>query len=114
MMKNIVTISKILKAISDFNRLRVCIILKERSMCLCEISSILDNIVLSTLSNHLKILSEAGIVVQKKYGRYIIFSLSEDEFINKLLDMIRIYLSDDERVLKDIEKVKSMRPVLDI
>ncbi|RLD30504.1 MAG: ArsR family transcriptional regulator [Bacteroidetes bacterium] len=74
------------KAMGDENRFRILILLLQRPLCVCELLEVLD-IKGGTLSAHLKILKNAGLISQKKEGRWIIYSISSEntrKFLNEL------------------------------
>lgn len=92
---------KIFKALGDETRLRIVKMLEVKKMCVCEITSIIGTS-MPTVSNHLKILKEAGLVEQNREEKYINYSLAEgsDEFIDKILELtknIREPLSNSDR-----------------
>ncbi len=66
--------SKILKALSDSNRLKIIDILSCGEQCAC---SILEHFNFSqpTLSHHMKILMECGLVTSRKEGTWMWYSL---------------------------------------
>ncbi|MBN2857257.1 MAG: winged helix-turn-helix transcriptional regulator [Candidatus Delongbacteria bacterium] len=80
---------KIFKALGDETRLRIIKMLEVKKMCVCEITSIIGSST-PTVSNHLKILKEAGLVVQDRSEKYMNYSLVEDKkgFINDVLELI--------------------------
>lgn len=84
---------EILKALSDENRLRIVMVLQKRPMCVCEIFELL-NISGATLSAHLKILKNAGIIDLKKDGRFIEYSILKDTKIIELIDNIEKITTD--------------------
>lgn len=102
-MKKIINLLKIL---SDENRFRILYILKEKSLCVCEILELL-NISGATLSAHLKILKLSGIVDQKKDGRWIEYALIDQNII-KFLDIIEDFIDDKTKIIEDKEKIKSL------
>lgn len=63
------------KALGDENRFRILMLLLKRPLCVCEFLEILD-IKGGTLSVHLKLLKNAGLISQKKDGRWIVYSIS--------------------------------------
>lgn len=67
------------KALCDENRLKIVEQLREGQKCACELLDIL-NITQPTLSHHMKILCESGLVEGKKDGRWMHYSLNEGEF----------------------------------
>lgn len=68
--------AKIFKAFCDENRLRILDMLKTGTKCACVLLESLD-ISQSTLSHHMKILVESGIVETEKDGKWTYYSISE-------------------------------------
>ena len=58
---------RVMKALSDPNRIKIVKMLQHRLMCVCEIKEALG-IAQPSASKHLKILEEAGLVDFKKEG----------------------------------------------
>ena len=81
---------KAFKALSDDSRLRIVKMLDVKSMCVCEITSIIKYAT-PTISNHLKILKEAGLIVQERDEKYINYSLnrSDKDFIKNILAFVK-------------------------
>lgn len=97
--------AKIFKALSDENRLEIIELLKSGEKCAQEIVEAM-NIAQPTLSHHMKILIDAGIVEYRKDGKWIYYTVSERGKKN-LTQLILNYmlfcqLSDDS--LKALEK----------
>ncbi len=81
-MSDIVTI---FKTLADETRLRVLKLLGRGELCVCEIAHALD-LEQPRLSFHLRILKEAGIVLDRRQERWIFYRLNEsDIFIRFLL-----------------------------
>lgn len=73
------------KALSDETRLRILSLLKEGELCVCDIAETLE-MTQPNISFHLGMLKEAGIIRDRKNGRWIYYSLDEsDMFIRFLL-----------------------------
>lgn len=64
---------RILKALADGSRSRVLLLLEAGPLCLCELTEVLA-LAPSTLSRHLQILAEAGLVTGRKRGRWRYYS----------------------------------------
>jgi len=87
-MEKLTKISKGLKALSDETRLKIVFLLSFRPHCVCELSEIIGYSQ-PTISRHLQILKEAGIVKFKKEKFFIVYYLAtEDEFTKKLLELV--------------------------
>ena len=68
---------KILKALSDINRMLIVHTLTNGEMCACKILEKF-NIKQPTLSHHMRILSECELVVSRKEGKWMHYSLNTD------------------------------------
>ena len=97
-----------LKALGDPNRFRIVMMLRERSLCVCELLEVLD-IAGGTLSSHLKVLRNAGLITQEKDGRWVEYHLKEEtaELINRIIkdrreDFSRI--EEDKKIIKKITR----------
>lgn len=69
--------AKVFKALSDPNRLMIVEMLQNGERCACEILDDL-NIGQSTLSHHMKILCESGLVKARREGKWMYYSLSKE------------------------------------
>lgn len=82
----------IFKALSDSTRLQIIDLLSYGEMCATRILDTFD-ITQPTLSYHLKVLSECGIVNALKDGSWVLYSLDENKkndivnYINKLTEL---------------------------
>lgn len=66
---------RILKALSDPNRLEIMNLLSDSELCACRILETL-NITQPTLSHHMKVLSDAGLVDVHRHGRWSHYSVN--------------------------------------
>lgn len=83
------TNAKVFQALSDPNRLMIIEMLQSRERCACEILADLK-IAQSTLSHHMKILCDSGLVDSRRHGKWMHYSLSKEvcEAAKNLLDEI--------------------------
>ena len=72
-------VSTIFKALCDENRVRILALLKGGEKCACKLLEALD-IVQPTLSHHMKILCDSGLVVSRKEGKWMHYALSREGF----------------------------------
>ena len=96
----------VLKALSDETRLRIISLLYEKELCVCDIMETLQ-ITQAKASRHLIYLKNAGLVKDRKYAQWVYYSLSKDEqlkFIDNLVyenvRSIELYKSDMESLNK--------------
>ena len=70
-------IAQIFKALCDENRVQIMKLLRSGEKCACKLLDEL-NISQPTLSHHMKILCDSGIVVGRKEGKWMYYSISAD------------------------------------
>jgi ArsR family transcriptional regulator len=102
---------KVMKALSDPNRVKILKILQYRSLCVCELQAALG-IAQPTVSNHLKVLEDAGLVTWVKNGLWVNYSLgdgSSSPYAASLLGNLRHWLKDDIEVSGLIQSLPSIR-----
>lgn len=80
---------KVFKAFCDENRLQVLELLRGGEKCACVLLEKLQ-ISQSTLSHHMKILCDSGIVVARKDGKWTYYSISKEgsELAGELLKVL--------------------------
>jgi len=69
--------AKLFKALSDERRLAILQMLAKGEKCACDLLEHLE-ITQSTLSHHMKILIESQIVTQRKEGKWMYYTLSNE------------------------------------
>lgn len=67
----------VFKAFCDENRIRILRMLKSGEKCACKMLDEL-NVTQPTLSHHMKILCDSGIVIGRKEGKWMHYSISRD------------------------------------
>lgn len=82
--------AKMFKAMGDENRMRILAALYEETYCVCDLAKHLG-IPQPTLSHHLKILRETGLVNARKDGQWIYCSLNRAMFEEHGLDFDRLF-----------------------
>ncbi len=105
-MKNV---TKLFKALSDPNRLRIIKMLEVRPLCVCEITDILQ-LAPSTVSKHLAILRDAGLILDTKQGKWVDYRRNAEDArpqVADLLELLQKWLTDDKVVGQDAEKARS-------
>lgn len=92
---------RVMKALSDPNRVKIIKMLHKRPMCVCELQAALG-IAQPTVSNHLKVLEDAELVESAKAGQWVNYSLASGDtvYAGALLDHLKTWLEDDPEVAK--------------
>ena len=101
-------IANIFKALSDDTRLRVIKLLQERELCVCELMQVLE-MSQPRISRHLSVLKNAGLVEDRREGKWIHYSLRKEtqgKEIKILLDAMVVMANDDAVVKADKKNLK--------
>ena len=101
---------RIFKALSDENRLRILKMLERGTLCVCEIAAVLG-LAQSTVSRHLKMLEDNGLVYRAKTGLWVEYSLASPgsgTAARDLLDLLQDTMKADPIVLEDRLKATSV------
>jgi ArsR family transcriptional regulator len=69
--------ASLFQALSDPTRVHIVQLLRHGERCVCELMTSLDA-AQSRLSFHLKVLKDAGLVSDRKQGRWVYYSLREE------------------------------------
>ena len=105
---------QLMKALSDPNRVGVLKMLEQGEICACEIQAVLG-LAQPTVSKHMKILEEAGLVQRRRQGTWMLYSLAEEEksvYVEVMLEHLAAWLNDDpdvERMLAALPDAATMR-----
>jgi ArsR family transcriptional regulator len=107
MMKEFLNITK---ALADENRLRMLMALQEREICVCQITELMG-LAMSTVSKHLSVLYQAGLVNARKEGRWMYYSLpgkGAPTAAREAVAWVRRSLEGNERIAKDTKQLKNV------
>lgn len=93
---------------SDKSRLRIVKMLEVKPMCVCEITSVLE-LAPSTVSKHLSLLQEAGLIEDTKDGRWVNYALSalnRSPLVDDILEVLGGTLGGDPGIVDDRKKAR--------
>jgi len=100
----------ITKALADENRLRMLMALQGGEECVCRITELMG-LAMSTVSKHLSILYQAGLVNARKEGRWVYYSLpgkGASIAAREALAWVRRSLDGNERIVEDEKRMKKV------
>lgn len=98
----------ITKALSDHNRVRILLALRRHELCVCQITELFD-LATSTVSKHLSILQQAGLVTSRKTERWVYYRLADKTApvtVREAVDWVHKSLGQTEEARADAEKLK--------
>lgn len=79
-----------LKSLADPTRLKIIYLLKDGELCACNILESIDKSQ-STVSHHLNILRKEGILNGRKEGKWIYYSLYDENIIKYLDNFFKLF-----------------------
>jgi DNA-binding transcriptional ArsR family regulator len=98
------------KALSDRTRVRALMALKNGELCLCQLVCLLL-LAPSTLSKHMNLLTEAGLVERRKEGRWHYFRLAGAEAspeVRRAIESAISALADDAQIQADKKRTRAL------
>ncbi len=101
---------RISRALSDENRVRVTMLLTRGELCLCQITKLLD-LSPSTVSRHMSILHDAGLVERRKEGRWHFYRLAdkaESKLAESAIEWVTRSLALDRTIQDDAERLQEI------
>jgi DNA-binding transcriptional ArsR family regulator len=103
------------RALGHPARLRTVAMLRSGELCVCQITEVLK-LASSTVSAHLKELKQAGLVSERKVGRWVYFGLAGSEHARSWMETALSSSADDPQIEADHRRVAELRrlPVEDL
>jgi len=105
-MKTMRNFLKVTKALSDKTKVRIFKMLQQKEMCVCEVQAVLG-MAQSTVSKHLKILEDAGLIMRTKDGLWVNYQIdkhSHNPHTGPIISYLCSVLDDDAEVKADAKK----------
>lgn len=102
--------ASITKALADENRLRLLMALCRQELCVCQLTELLG-LALSTVSRHLTILRQAGLIEARKEGRWMYYqeaAVQAGSPEQRALDWVHSTLANDPQTLEDAQRLKAI------
>ena len=95
--------AKIIKSLSDVSRLKIIDILSCGEKCACDILEHFD-FTQPTLSHHMKVLVDCGIIESRKEGLWSYYSLNNKNYNKLMLFLMNLVTDTDDCICKDKTK----------
>ncbi|MEK6743977.1 MAG: metalloregulator ArsR/SmtB family transcription factor [Nitrospirota bacterium] len=96
----------VFKALSEETRLRIIKLLEQGELCVCDITAALD-MVQPKVSFHLSALKEAGLIKDRKQGKWIHYSLNEKDLFRRMLLLSACERMQDSSIAGDSKRLKA-------
>lgn len=100
----------LIKTLAHPMRLRILALLREGELCVCQVVEILG-VATSTISEHLTELRKAGLLAERKDGRWVYYGLSPRPELEGLLQALWPHVDAVGQVNQDREAAKVTRGI---
>lgn len=103
--------TKVMKALSDRSRVKIVKMLQHKTMCVCEMRAALE-LAQPTVSKHLRLLEEAGLVSSQKDKQWVNYHLTDgasSPYVAAILGNLRHWMDEDPEINELIERLPSIR-----
>jgi ArsR family transcriptional regulator len=101
-MQDILTV---FKALSEEIRLRIVKLLEHGELCVCDIVAALD-MIQPKVSFHLAVLKEAGLIKDRKQGKWTHYSIADTNMFRRFLLLSTLEKISSESVSEDVRRLK--------
>jgi ArsR family transcriptional regulator len=95
----------IFKALSDETRIRILKLLEEGELCVCDIVAALD-MIQPKVSFHLCVLKEAGLLKDKKQGKWIHYCIDDTDIFRRFLILSVLERMSEGVIQEDKKRLK--------
>ena len=103
----------IAKALSDATRVRLLCALRGGELCVCQLIELV-RLAPSTVSKHLSILYQAGLVESHKQGRWVYYSIPAEpagHFLRVVLESTFKELEEDPIIIGDKDRLEEIKSI---
>jgi DNA-binding transcriptional ArsR family regulator len=100
----------VMKALGHPVRMRIVAMLRGGELCVCQMTAVLE-LAASTVSAHLTDLKRAGLVQERKEGRWVVHRLAPDPTARGHLEPVWKAIGRDSQVEADARLVRELRRV---
>ncbi|MEJ5300983.1 MAG: metalloregulator ArsR/SmtB family transcription factor [Thermodesulforhabdaceae bacterium] len=101
---------KVMKALSEPNRVKILKALLKREMCVCEIQALIG-LAQPTVSKHLKVLEEADLITYSKenlWVNYRVYKETPNPYAKILIQFLEEWLEDDPAIKEVIFRIDTV------
>lgn len=92
--------TKFFKALGEPTRLKILRLIAEREMCVCELMEVLE-MNQPRISQHLKVLKEAGVVKERKQAQWSYYSVCCNDF-QEFINAFVSFMTEDMKNISDL------------
>ncbi|RJQ53334.1 MAG: ArsR family transcriptional regulator [Nitrospiraceae bacterium] len=100
----------VFKALSDETRLKMLKVFQKGEICVCDLVSVLDTSQ-PRISFHLNVLKEAGLIKDRKQGKWVHYSIDDSDMFRRFLVLSAMEKIPDGAMTEDFSRLKKVLTV---
>lgn len=93
-------LSRLHKALAHPVRSRILAMLRGGELCVCQLNAVIG-LAPSTISAHLGELKDAGLLAERKAGRWVHYRIETEAWAERVLEVLWTALADDPQIIED-------------
>lgn len=97
-------------AVAHRARLRILALLREGDVFVCQVRRVLT-LAPSTVSVHMAVLRRAGLIAERREGRFVRYSLTAEEPLGSVVRELLYLVKDDPQVTEDARRLEALRRI---
>jgi len=101
------------RAVGDLSRVRLLKLLERGELCVCQLTAVLG-LAPATVSKHLSVLKAAGLLQQRREGKWIHYRLAEKDFnpyARPFLALVAAQLNEEPTVIEDRRRLEQINAI---
>lgn len=103
--------TSILKLLADETRLRLLMLLRKQKLCVCELTSIMNESQ-PKISQHLAKLRDKNLITDKREGQFIYYEFANNPMMKDILDLLTDNLKNDSTITEDLNNSLNIKTIL--
>lgn len=103
----------LMQAAADETRLRLLMALRHQELCVCQLQALL-HLAPSTVSAHLRLLTQAGLIERRREGKWVYVRLAREETTPAVHDLLRLIRRDPQNCPRIARDEKALQDVLSL
>jgi ArsR family transcriptional regulator, arsenate/arsenite/antimonite-responsive transcriptional repressor len=96
---------ELFKGLADPIRLRIAVLLLDQELCVCDLMEVLK-VPQSTVSRHMSRMKSAGLVTDRRSGKWVHYQLANTPQVNELRDFLARHLAGTNPFRQDLARLK--------
>ena len=100
-------VHELFKGLADPIRLRIAVLLLDQELCVCDLMAVLKA-PQSTVSRHMGRMKAAGLVIDRRDGKWVHYTLTDSPLVNELRGVLRRHVAGVSPFRRDLARLSRL------